>query len=180
MHENYMKQDIAEAYLALTKEKAFDKVSATEIVKKCGISRQTFYYHFKDVMDVAEFALKMQIDQVAQKASECSDYKEAISIYVIKIREYKKIYINMFSSRQKDTLTSYMLQNLKHLLMGIFDLNPTSQADRTKFINYIDFYSYGILGIILEKIIGTDAPDEAIVAEIYEILSWNIKMFYKE
>ena len=57
MQENYMKQDIVDAFIELSKNQSFDKITATEIAKKCGISRQTFYYHFQDVMDVAEAAL---------------------------------------------------------------------------------------------------------------------------
>ena len=42
------KQAIAGSLKELCSVKAFDKISIGELTKKCGINRQTFYYHFTD------------------------------------------------------------------------------------------------------------------------------------
>ena len=42
------KRAIADSLKELTKEKPFDKISVKDISEKCGINRQTFYYHFED------------------------------------------------------------------------------------------------------------------------------------
>ena len=50
-----MKQMIAEALTKLLEHKRVDKITVKELVDACGISRQTFYYHFQDIMDVIEW-----------------------------------------------------------------------------------------------------------------------------
>ena len=40
------KRAIADSLKELTKEKPFDKISVKDISEKCGINRQTFYYHY--------------------------------------------------------------------------------------------------------------------------------------
>jgi AcrR family transcriptional regulator len=37
---------IANAMKQLMKVKPFDDISVNDIIKECGISRKTFYYHF--------------------------------------------------------------------------------------------------------------------------------------
>ncbi|MFR1342509.1 MAG: TetR family transcriptional regulator [Anaerovoracaceae bacterium] len=37
-------------------KKPFDKITINDIAEDCGISRMTFYYHFKDIYDLVEWA----------------------------------------------------------------------------------------------------------------------------
>ena len=54
--ENFVRPDEAEKIKSKIKEKgiysAIDKITVKDIVEICGISRQTFYYHFHDVYDL--------------------------------------------------------------------------------------------------------------------------------
>ncbi len=109
MQENYMKQDIVDAFIELSKNQSFDKITATEIAKKCGISRQTFYYHFQDVMDVAEAALVRTIEVTEQEAQKCADYRDSIKVFVTSVQNHKNILKNMYDSKQRNQLIHYML-----------------------------------------------------------------------
>ena len=43
------KSMIADAFIKLSGEKNIDKITVKDIVDECGISRQSFYYHFQDI-----------------------------------------------------------------------------------------------------------------------------------
>jgi len=49
-----MKNVIADAYNQLAKQKSVDKITVKDLVDACNISRQTFYYHFQDILAVLE------------------------------------------------------------------------------------------------------------------------------
>ena len=49
-----MKAAIAESFNSLVRQRGIDKVTVKAVIEDCGISRQTFYYHFQDIMDVVE------------------------------------------------------------------------------------------------------------------------------
>ena len=38
-------------------QKPLDKITISDITDDCGISRMTFYYHFKDIYDLVEWSL---------------------------------------------------------------------------------------------------------------------------
>lgn len=40
----------------LLKKKPFDKITIADLTEDCGISRMAFYYHFKDIYDLVEWA----------------------------------------------------------------------------------------------------------------------------
>ena len=37
-------------------ERPLDKITVTDIAEDCGINRMTFYYHFRDIYDLVEWA----------------------------------------------------------------------------------------------------------------------------
>lgn len=41
-----MKAIIAQAFKELAQQKSIDKITVKSLIESCGISRQTFYYHF--------------------------------------------------------------------------------------------------------------------------------------
>lgn len=48
------KEVIADAFVSLAQRKNADKITVKDLVEACGISRQTFYYHFQDILEVIE------------------------------------------------------------------------------------------------------------------------------
>ena len=58
-----MKNVIAETFFAMVKEKGVDKITVKDLVENCHISRQTFYYHFQDILDVVEWSARRGIQR---------------------------------------------------------------------------------------------------------------------
>ena len=54
-----MKERIAGKFAELTLEKSVDKITVKDIVEACHITRQTFYYHFQDLIDVIDWSLQI-------------------------------------------------------------------------------------------------------------------------
>ena len=50
------KRALEQSLRNLLREKPLSKITVTDITEDCGISRMTFYYHFKDIYDLVEWA----------------------------------------------------------------------------------------------------------------------------
>ena len=48
----FTKEIIAKTFTELLDEKPMSKITVKDIVERCGVNRNTFYYHFKDIPDV--------------------------------------------------------------------------------------------------------------------------------
>ena len=46
---------LAQSLKQLMAERTLDKITVKEIVTRCGVNRQTFYYHFKDIYDLLDW-----------------------------------------------------------------------------------------------------------------------------
>ena len=54
--EAHVQQALEHALKSLLLKKPFHKITINDITEECGVSRMTFYYHFKDIYDLVEWS----------------------------------------------------------------------------------------------------------------------------
>lgn len=52
------KKALAAALKELLGQKPFHKITISDITEQCGVNRMTFYYHFHDIYDLAQWAFQ--------------------------------------------------------------------------------------------------------------------------
>ena len=66
---------IRQAFFELLKEKSFEKITVTDIVKRADVNRSTFYAHYPDVLGVVE-EIQNEILEYFQTSMETLDFKD--------------------------------------------------------------------------------------------------------
>ena len=56
---------IAKAFWQLLEEKPYSKITVKNIVERCEINRNTFYYHFHDIPDLLDRILKRNANDIS-------------------------------------------------------------------------------------------------------------------
>lgn len=67
---NQTQREISNAFWKLLEEKPYRRITVRDIVERCHLNRNTFYYHFQDIPALAEFSVKAWVDQALQKSWE--------------------------------------------------------------------------------------------------------------
>ena len=178
----YMEKDIEDTMIKLAKKKSFDKITVTDIVKECGISRQTFYYHYEDMLQLADQVLSRKIEEAADQASKSESAEAALSIFVESLCEYKEIISYMRYSKNKEHLIVTMLSNIKKVFYRI----PECLAEDEKitfdfylFSQYEELYAHGILGYLFVNLIEKNGNPNKISEQLYWVLEKNFKLYLK-
>ena len=60
---------IAKAFWQLLEEKPYSKITVKNIVERCEINRNTFYYHFHDIPDLLDRILKRNANDIINKSN---------------------------------------------------------------------------------------------------------------
>ena len=55
------KNALAASLKKLLSKKELSKITITNITEECGVNRQTFYYHFKDIYDLLEWIFTNEV-----------------------------------------------------------------------------------------------------------------------
>ena len=58
------KKALAVSLKKLLSKKELSKITISNITDECGVNRQTFYYHFKDIYDLLEWIYKNEVESI--------------------------------------------------------------------------------------------------------------------
>ena len=83
----HMKDTIATAFQNMAKCRNVDKITVKDLVEECGISRQTFYYHFQDITDVIAWSIQKGLERSLKLSMEAEDSETALQYFVDATKE---------------------------------------------------------------------------------------------
>ena len=169
-----VKREITETLLRLLEKKSLEKITVKELVTLCGISRQTFYYHFEDVLDVVDWWTRQGAQHLMEESLRTDDPRKALRLFVDYTAEHRQTLQHLLASRWREQLerrlvqvfTTY-LQDMLHRMHPNLAMSP---ADEGAFLT---FYACGISGLLMEQQVRTDAEKEALVNQLYWLLFQN-------
>lgn len=169
-----VKREITETLLRLLEKKSLEKITVKELVTLCGISRQTFYYHFEDVLDVVDWWTRQGAQHLMEESLRTEDPRKALRLFVDYTAEHRQTLQHLLANRWREQLerrlvqvfTTY-LQDMLHRMHPNLAMSP---ADEEAFLT---FYACGILGLLMDRPPRTDAEKEALVNQLYWLLFQN-------
>ena len=137
----------------LLKKKPFDKITIADLTEDCGISRMAFYYHFKDIYDLVEWACVEDGKKALRDKKTYDTWQEGFAQIFEAVLENKPFIMNVYRNVDRERIENYLFKLTYDLIVGVVEekskgLNITEEDK--KFI--ADFYKYGFVGIILEWI----------------------------
>lgn len=73
----YTKKALAESLKTAMRQKAFSKITVSEIIAGCGLNRKTFYYHFTDIYALLKWMFQEETSTIIQNFDLLVDTEEA-------------------------------------------------------------------------------------------------------
>ena len=97
-----MKNIISEKFVSMASSKSIDKITVKALIQQCDISRQTFYYHFKDIMDVIEWSVNKKMEDTLLKSLKAQKPEEAIEIFILSAAQNKDLIQKLLNSQRRE------------------------------------------------------------------------------
>lgn len=159
---------IRQAFFEILKEKAFEKITVTDVVKKAEINRSTFYAHYPDVMGVVEEIQEEILDytQNFMKNVNFNDFYENPKPYLNQliqlVAENKELYRLLMTSsmvaKEMDQLKYIMIDRIIETLDGNdrfqskFDLEFATRFFMGGVVDVYTQWLYGVVDCSLEEL----------------------------
>lgn len=149
-----MKAVIADAFVSLAQRKNVDKITVKDLVEACGISRQTFYYHFQDKYELLDWIYYQEGFVYLASDVTFDNWHEHMEKLLEMMRENQIFYENTISASPQ-CFEDYLFQitcTLFEEAIRRLDGSLRLKEDDVKL--YSRFYSYGMCGIIRDWVRG--------------------------
>ncbi len=163
---NKTKELIVDCFLSLADTKAIDKISVTDLVEKCNISRQTFYYHFDDIDEMLRWAFQEETNKICTRDLSTQKWVKACSEYLPFLTKYTKLFKNSVNTTSFAFICSLLAKSTYDFSCQYFKM-VTKKAvipNNTKFV--LKCSSLSFTGLIIEEFQKEEPDYKAIMKKI--------------
>ena len=144
-----MKESIVQAAKTLLMKNGTKKLTVTDIVKECHITRQAFYYHFDDIPALFRWILERDTERTLLQAKALGDGEARLRyLFVLAIGSIPLVKKGM-ESQYRDEIEQLLTQHIQSLFQQVCDQEGLYQ-DRTRYeVSLIlRYHSQAILGLL--------------------------------
>ena len=107
----------------LMAEKPFDKISVSELTKRCGVNRQTFYYHFETIIDLYKWVLQEEAGPLLVKfTSDPYQWKEAVLDILYFIKANDQAVLSALRTVENQQIRAFFVDYFRQIFTGMFDI----------------------------------------------------------
>ena len=165
-----VKNLIAETFVKLSDEKNIDKITVKDIVEACGISRQAFYYHFRDLLEVIEWSMEQAFGQLLDRSLQEDDPEIVLNDFIAASENAAPFMQKLFRSQKREQVERLMARCVRISAKGKLPRIPYEDLDIA-----LNFCTYGIVGLLLECCDKKKAVDrETMARQMYRLLQGQI------
>ncbi|MBR0405214.1 MAG: TetR/AcrR family transcriptional regulator C-terminal domain-containing protein [Eggerthellaceae bacterium] len=107
----FTEQAIQAAFIDMLAERPLDKITVREIAESCGISRNTFYYHYHDVYDLLDTLFKSEEERMLADLRDVSTMRQGLVEATRFAVENRKAIYHIYNSVSRDMLSSYLYKS---------------------------------------------------------------------
>ena len=159
-------------------KKTVNKITINDITEDGGISRMTFYYHFKDIYDLIEWSCEEDARLAIEGNTTYKTWDQGFLNIFRAVQENKPFILNVYRSVSREQIEQYLYKVTHKLLIDVVEecargLKVTD-ADK-EFI--ADFYKFAFVGLMLDWIREDMRPDpEQIVVRLKRMIEGDIAL----
>lgn len=143
------KKAIAEALRDLLLEKPITKISIRDITEKAGVNRQTFYYHFRDIIDLIEWIFREEEEKAVGNNTHFDTWQEAFLNIFMYFKKDKPYVMNLYKNISLDVLNRYLYDLVYPIIFTVVDEKSQDyivKDEDKKFIT--EFFMYAFVALV--------------------------------
>ncbi|MDO5714696.1 MAG: TetR/AcrR family transcriptional regulator C-terminal domain-containing protein [Tissierellia bacterium] len=148
---NFTKEALGTSLKELLEEKSLDKIRVKDITDHCNVNRQTFYYHFQDIYDLLEWIVLCDLEKAIGKSQDYENWKEYFKNVFFGLSENKKLVLHAYHHVNTRNVRRFLLQIIRPIVSSFGEELSVEKKIHDEDLDFIiDFYTYGLIGIITE------------------------------
>lgn len=151
---------------------SFDKITVKDIVDDCDVSRNTFYYNYRDIFAVIEDLFEKESSEIVQNTGGDQSWQSALFEICSFLQKYKSAVFSMYGSSRRDFLVGLIRKLIRAMINSAVDSASAgfklSPEDRALIA---DFYCGAVEGFVLRWL------DNRMKDDVFSVISRAEKVF---
>ncbi|MDE6591543.1 MAG: TetR family transcriptional regulator C-terminal domain-containing protein [Oscillospiraceae bacterium] len=177
-----MNQKLLQAFKTRLNEMSYEKIKITDLCRDCGVNRQTFYYHFRNLEDLAAQFIHNEAEALLRLDDTPFVWEDKIGALIEYLDSNREMCLSVLSSMEHRLLRNILAEDTERLIRKVSDSTGIS-ATPAAILNvtneekefYIKFYSLAVSGLMESYLLGDfKMPPDKLIECIEKIIRRNI------
>ena len=161
-----MRQIFANTVIDMMNTKSLNAITVTDIVNQCGVSRQSFYYYFKDIYDLLEWIFTQELESALNEYSDIDSWQTGYIRIMRWAQKNKPLVMNTYRSIQREYIEVFMYRVLYQYIIKVVETEAQDlHVTEEQCASVAQFYTLAINAISLEWIRTGMVDSPEVVAE---------------
>lgn len=151
---NRTEKAITDAFFELLEERPLHAITVKDIVDRCGVNRNTFYYHFEGIPSLLEQTMKAIADRIIQANSHFGSPLDCIEPFVQCCSENRRAILHIYRSVQREVFLAYLDRAAMYIVSRYVEtataglLTPEGREEEKTLL--IRYYKCTLVGALLD------------------------------
>lgn len=145
------KRKMAGALKELIRTEPFEKITVSDITEKCGVHRQTFYYHFQDRYELLDWILYQELFVPLVDGFNFDNMYEKLFRLFSTMYEDKRFYQHAMKINNDDIIRfigSVVTDEFLRIIQTLGEESGVASVDEDEELFVSEFFGYGISGVV--------------------------------
>ena len=178
-HGSNTKDRIARSLKTLTARKSFHKITINDIAGECGMTRENFYYHFRDKYDIVNWII---LKEIINPLSDIEDFESWIKQLIFAIDKDRGVYRRLVREVGKDMVKENLYPLMESRIRTPIDQSLDSSVwnMRKEKIDFAtSYFANAFIEFVFHNTIDHEILDHEIFEYNYEFLICNFLTFVR-
>ena len=149
------KKELRTAFVRLLQERPISSITVRDIVNSCGLNRNTFYYHYRDIPSLVEEIVDETADTIISGHKELSSLEDCLRVAVSFAVDNKKAILNLHRSSNREVYEGYVMRISEHMVeryISSTDVTGLLSAEEKRLV--VTAYKCVLFGFIIDWLDG--------------------------
>ena len=171
------KKALADALKKMMVIKPIDRITVNDLVETCGVSRQTFYYHFDDVYDLLEWVFEEDANANLPSEVVYDNWKHDVTLWFKYLYENATFALNVYNSNSRLYMLRYLKARMAACIRSFAEIaSEGKNIDRQDFEFVVEFYANCAIGFISQWMdMGMQLPKEFTRERILRVMDQSVE-----
>lgn len=146
---DFMKNAIKLTFMEMLEDIPLNKITVKDLTQRCGINRNSFYYHYQDIPALIEEIVKDECDAAILRYPTMDSLEECISMVTEFSLQKRKEVLHIYNSINRDIFERYLWEmcdyGINKYIETLLSEKNIDPADKEIIVRYHKCECFGII-----------------------------------
>ncbi len=145
---NFTRKAIKAAFIELLEEHPLNEITVKDIVEKCGINRNSFYYHYQDLPALIEEIIKEEAEGIIHSYPSVTEIVECFDAVTEFASHRKKPIMHIYRSVNRNVFERNLMMVCEYFINSYIETALSEEQitadDKKTIVNYYKCVCFGL------------------------------------